>query len=49
MCGGPVVAQMMLTTIFADPARSGPSPEAIAGGIADMVLNGLKLRQETAA
>ena len=49
MCGGPVVAQMMLTTIFADPARPGPSPEIIAGGIADMVLNGLKVRQETAA
>jgi AcrR family transcriptional regulator len=48
MCGGPMVAQMMLTTIFADPAAPGPAPEAIAAGIADMVLNGLKVRQETA-
>jgi AcrR family transcriptional regulator len=49
MCGGPMVAQMMLTTVFADPAQPGPSPETIANGIADMVLNGLKVRQEIAA
>ena len=49
MCGGPVVAQMMLTTIFADPAQPGPAPETIATGIADMVLNGLKIKQDAAA
>jgi AcrR family transcriptional regulator len=49
MCGGPMVAQMMLTTVFADPAHPGPSPEKIADGIADMVLNGLKMKQETAS
>ena len=48
MCGGPIVAHMFLTTVFADPAAPGPSPEIIAGGIADMVLNGLKVRQEKA-
>lgn len=48
MCGGPVIAHMFLTTVFADPAAPGPSPEIIAKGIADMVLDGLKIRQETA-
>lgn len=48
MCGGPIIAHMFLTTVFADPAAPGPPPDAIAKGIADMVLNGLKIRQETA-
>lgn len=46
MCGGPIVAHMFLTTVFADPAIPGPSPEVLAKGIADMVLNGLKIIQE---
>lgn len=49
MCGGPIVAHMFLTTVFADPAAPGPAPEAVARGVADMVLNGLKRGQETAA
>lgn len=49
MCGGPIVAHMFLTTVFADPAAPGPSADVIAKGIADMVLNGLNVRQETAA
>ena len=47
LCGGPVVAHMFLTTVFADPAAPGPAPDVIAKGVADMVLNGLKVRQET--
>ncbi len=48
LCGGPIVAHMFLTTVFADPDAPGPAPDVIAKGIADMVLNGLKVRQETA-
>lgn len=48
MCGGPIIAHMFLTTVFADPDQPGLAPDQIAAGIADMVLHGLKVRKETA-
>jgi len=41
-CGGPVVAHLMLTTVFNMPAAK---PDEVGNCIADMVLNGLKKRQ----
>lgn len=41
-CGGPMLAHMMLSTVFADPKTPAPSAEVIGAGIADMILNGLK-------
>ena len=43
-CVGPLLAHMLLSTVFADPENPGPSPEVIATGIADLVLNGLKTK-----
>ncbi len=43
-CAGPMLAHMMLSTVFADPKNPAPPPEVIAGGIADLVLNGLRPR-----
>lgn len=48
MCGGPIVAHMFLTTVFAGPGEPGLAPDQIAKGISDMVLHGLKTRKETA-
>lgn len=41
-CVGPMLAHMLLSTVFADPKTPGPAPEAIAAGLADMILHGLK-------
>ncbi|MGE3474811.1 MAG: TetR family transcriptional regulator [Rhodospirillaceae bacterium] len=43
-CAGPMMVHMLLSTVFADPANPGPAPEVIADGIADMILNGLKVK-----
>ncbi|MGE3334432.1 MAG: TetR/AcrR family transcriptional regulator [Rhodospirillaceae bacterium] len=43
-CAGPMLVHMLLSTVFADPANPGPSPGVIANGIADMILNGLKVK-----
>ncbi len=43
-CAGSMLAHMLLSTVFADPDAPGPSPDVIARGIADMVLNGLKTK-----
>lgn len=43
-CAGPMLVHMLLSTVFADPVNPGPSPETLANGIADMVLNGLKMK-----
>lgn len=49
VCMGPMLAHMLLSTVFADPADPWTSPEEMARGLADMVLNGLKVRNEAAA
>jgi len=41
-CIGPLLAHMLLTSVFIDPQNPGPPPEVIGAGIADMILNGLK-------
>lgn len=41
-CGGPMLAHMLLCTVFADPCNPGPSGDIVGDGIADLVLNGLK-------
>jgi AcrR family transcriptional regulator len=40
-CIGPLLAHMLLTSVFIDPQNPGPPPEVIGAGIADMILNGL--------
>lgn len=41
---GPVLAHMLLTTVFHAPGDSPHDPAAMAGAIADIVINGLKPR-----
>jgi AcrR family transcriptional regulator len=43
-CAGPMLAHMMLSTVFADPKNPGPPAEVIGAGLADMILNGLKTK-----
>jgi AcrR family transcriptional regulator len=43
-CVGPMLVHMLLGTVFADPEKPGPAPELVAQGIADLVLNGLKVK-----
>lgn len=43
-CAGPMLAHMLLSTVFFDPDNPGPPAEVLAAGIADMVLNGLKAK-----
>lgn len=45
---GPILAHMFLGAVFLDPDDPGPPPEAVAQGLADMLLNGLKVRSEAA-
>lgn len=49
MCVGPLLAHMLLMTVFADPENPGPPPEEIGQGIADMILQGLKVRNEASS
>ena len=41
---GPMLVHMFLGTIFADPDKPAPPPEVIAGGLADLIFNGIKTR-----
>lgn len=43
-CAGPMLVHMLLSTVFADPKNPGPAPDVLASGIADMILNGLKVK-----
>jgi AcrR family transcriptional regulator len=43
-CAGPMLAHMMLSTVFADPKNPGPAPDIVGAGIADLILNGLKIK-----
>lgn len=47
-CVGPLLAHMLLSTVFHDPTHPGPPPGVIGAGIADMILNGLKTTHGTA-
>jgi AcrR family transcriptional regulator len=47
--GGPMVAHMLLSTVFAKPGVPPLAPETLARGIADMILEGLKKRSEIAS
>jgi AcrR family transcriptional regulator len=48
-CIGPLLAHMLLSTVFARPDEPRPSPDIIANGIADMILNGLKPKSGVAS
>jgi len=48
-CVGPMLAHMLLSTVFYDPDVPGNSPEIIGAGIADMILNGLKPKNGVAS
>jgi len=44
--GGPMIAHMLLTTVFARPGEPTLPPDVLARGIADTILDGLKKRPE---
>lgn len=44
---GPILAHMMLTHVFADPDAAPLDPDAVADGLVDILLNGLKPRPES--
>ena len=46
-CAGPMLAHMLLSTVFADPDKPAPATDAVAQGIADIILNGIKVRSPT--
>jgi AcrR family transcriptional regulator len=44
---GPIVAHMFLTHVFPDPEAPPADPVAVADGLADILLNGLRPRTQT--
>jgi AcrR family transcriptional regulator len=46
MCGGTMLAHMLLGTVFAHPDMPAPPAELLARELADVVLNGLKVKAE---
>lgn len=44
VCAGPLLAHMLLSTVFADRSKPGIAPDVLAREIADVVLNGVKTR-----
>ena len=40
-CAGPLIAHMLLSTVFSDPAKPDPAPEIVAQGLTDIILHGV--------